>query len=369
MRTDDDYMALALALAEKGAGYVSPNPMVGAVVVKNGQVVGRGYHQAVGKAHAEVNALQDAGEKAEGATLYVTLEPCNHTGRTPPCTEKILASGIKKVVVAMNDPNPHVTGGGNERLRAEGIEVITGVCEAHAAKLNESFIKFIRTGLPFVVLKCAATLDGRIATRTGDARWVTGPEARNFVHRLRHALDAILVGIGTVRADDPSLTTRLENNAGRDPVRIVLDSKLSISETARVLRLESSSDTLIVCGAAVPDARVDRIRQRKGVRVLKAPLKDGKIDLHALMPLLGGLGITSLLVEGGAHVLASALAAKIADKVMFFYAPKILGGDDGVPVCSGPGPEKMADCVPVRNLKVHRFGEDVMLEGDVYGNH
>ncbi|MDX9785497.1 MAG: bifunctional diaminohydroxyphosphoribosylaminopyrimidine deaminase/5-amino-6-(5-phosphoribosylamino)uracil reductase RibD [Desulfobacterales bacterium] len=369
MMTDNDYMAMALALAEKGTGYVSPNPLVGAVVVKDGVVVGKGYHEAVGKAHAEVNALNDAGEKAVGATLYVTLEPCNHTGRTPPCTEKILRSGIKKVVVAMSDPNPRVTGGGIERLRAEGIEVITGVCEARAAKLNESFTKFILTGLPFVVLKCAATLDGRIATRTGDAHWVTGPASREFVHRLRHALDGILVGIGTVRADDPSLTTRLENGTGRDPVRIILDSKLSLSETANVLRLKSDSDTIIVCGSEAPDEKVDRLTRQNGVRVLKAPLKENRIDLVALMPLLGGLGMTSLLVEGGARVLASALAAKVADKIMFFYAPKILGGDDGVPICCGPGPEKMADCVSVQNLEVHRFGEDVMLEGYVYGNN
>lgn len=364
--TDAEHMTLALALAEKGAGFVSPNPMVGAVVVKDGQVVGKGFHQAVGKAHAEVNALNDAGEKAVGATLYVTLEPCNHTGRTPPCTEKILRSGIKKVVVAMSDPNPHVTGGGNERLAAEGIEVVTGVCEARAAKLNECFIKFIRTGLPFVVLKCASTLDGRIATRTGDARWVTGPASRAFVHRLRHALDAILVGVGTVTADDPRLTTRLEKETGRDPIRIILDSSLRIPETSRVLQPVSDSDTIIVCGSDTPHEKIDRLTRHKGVRVMKAPLKQGKIDLYALMPLLGQAGITSLLVEGGARVMASALESRIADKIMFFYAPKILGGDDGVPVCRGPGPEKMADCVSVRDIEVHRFGEDVMLEGYVY---
>ncbi|MFH0727130.1 MAG: bifunctional diaminohydroxyphosphoribosylaminopyrimidine deaminase/5-amino-6-(5-phosphoribosylamino)uracil reductase RibD [Pseudomonadota bacterium] len=363
MTPDDGFMNTALDLAEKGAGYVSPNPMVGAVVVKDGRIVGRGYHRAVGTAHAEVNALDDAGGEARGATLYVTLEPCNHTGRTPPCTEKILKSGIKKIVVAMLDPNPDVTGGGNDRLRAEGVEVETGVGEARARKLNESFIKYILTKRPFVILKSAATLDGRIATRTGDARWVTGPASRRFVHEIRHAVDGILVGIGTVQADDPRLTTRIEGRTGRDPVRIILDSRLSISETAKVLRHQSDSDTVIVTGGSAPIDKTNRLRRLKGVQVMEAPLKDGKIDLPRLMEGLGVMGITSLLVEGGGRVMASAISSGIADKLLLFYAPKLLGGDDGIPICSGPGPEKMADCVAVRDIEVRRFGEDVMLEG------
>jgi diaminohydroxyphosphoribosylaminopyrimidine deaminase / 5-amino-6-(5-phosphoribosylamino)uracil reductase len=363
MTPDEGFMNVALDLAEKGAGFVSPNPMVGAVVVKDGRIVGSGYHRAVGTAHAEVNALDDAGDKARGAILYVTLEPCNHTGRTPPCTEKVLRSGVKKVVVAMLDPNPAVRGGGNERLRAEGVDVVTGVCEARARKLNESFIKYSCTQRPFVILKCASTLDGRIATRTGDARWVTGPVSRAFVHEIRHAVDGILVGIGTVRADDPSLTTRIEGRTGRDPIRIILDSRLSISETAKVLRHESDSDTLIVTGPSAPVDKRDRLQQFRGVRVMEAPLKDGKIDLGRLMELLGAQGITSLLVEGGGRVMASALSSEIADKLLLFYAPKLLGGDDGIPVCSGPGPEKMADCVAVQDIEVRRFGEDILLEG------
>jgi diaminohydroxyphosphoribosylaminopyrimidine deaminase/5-amino-6-(5-phosphoribosylamino)uracil reductase len=356
-------MNTALDLAEKGAGYVSPNPMVGAVVVKEGRIVGSGYHRAVGTAHAEVNALDDAGDAARGATLYVTLEPCNHTGRTPPCTEKILKTGVKKVVVAMPDPNPDVRGGGNDRLKAEGMEVVTGVCEARARKLNETFIKYILTKRPFVILKSAATLDGRIATRTGDARWVTGPDSRRFVHEIRHAVDGILVGIGTVRADDPRLTTRIEGRTGRDPIRIILDSRLSIPETAKVLRHESDSDTIIVTGASAPSDKKDRLRQLKGVQVMGAPLKDGKIEFPLLMGRLGAMGITSLLVEGGSRVMASALSSGIADKMLLFYAPKLLGGDDGIPICSGPGPEKMADCIAVQHIEVRRFGEDVMLEG------
>lgn len=363
MTPDEGFMSAALDLAEKGAGYVSPNPMVGAVVVKEGRIVGSGYHRAVGEAHAEVNALDDAGDRARGAVLYVTLEPCNHTGRTPPCTERILRAGVKKVVVAMGDPNPDVTGGGNDRLRAGGVAVVTGICEARARKLNESFIKFICTRRPFVILKSAATLDGRIATRTGDARWVTGPASRRFVHELRHRVDGILVGIGTVRADDPRLTTRIEGLKGRDPIRIILDSRLSISETAKVLRHDSDSDTIVVTGPRVAIDKRDRLRQLKGVRVLEAPLKDGKIDLGQLMEPLGAIGIGSLLVEGGGRVMASALSSGIADKMLLFYAPKLLGGDDGIPLCIGPGPEKMADCVTLRDIEVQRFGDDILLEG------
>ncbi len=356
-------MEQALALAARGAGSVSPNPMVGALVVKDGRVVGKGFHQALGEAHAEVNALNDAGEAARGATLYVTLEPCNHFGRTPPCTERILDAGLRRVVVAMTDPNPHVAGGGNERLRTAGIEVNCGVCEAEARKLNESFIKFIRTGRPFVTLKSAMTLDGRIATRTGDARWVTGPASRQYVHELRHGVDAIMVGIGTVLADDPSLTTRREGRTGRDPVRIILDSRLSIPEEARLLRLKSDSDTILVAGPAAPEAKAARLMKTGGVQVLQTPLENGKIDLPALMDRLGQMRITSLLVEGGSRVSASALKAGIVDKILFFYAPKILGGDDGVPLCRGAGPEKMADCLHLSDIQVRRFGEDVMIEG------
>lgn len=364
MSADIDLMNTALDLAERGAGYVSPNPMVGALVVKNDHIVGRGYHQAVGTAHAEVNAIDDAGEEnARGATLYVTLEPCNHTGRTPPCTEKILNAGIRKVVVAMRDPNPNVAGGGNDRLTAAGIAVVTGVCEARARKLNESFIKYICTKLPFVTLKCAATLDGYIATRTGDSRWVSGPESRSFVHQIRHSVDAILVGIGTVNADDPALTARREGEKGRDPIRIILDSRLSIQENAKVLRHNSDSDTIIVCGSRCPEDKKLRLSNLERVRVMETPLADGKIDLSRLMARLGGMGITSLLIEGGGHVMASAISSKIADKILLFYAPKILGGDDGVSMCCGPGPMRMADCTAVKDIAVRRFGEDIMIEG------
>ncbi|MBR9982527.1 MAG: bifunctional diaminohydroxyphosphoribosylaminopyrimidine deaminase/5-amino-6-(5-phosphoribosylamino)uracil reductase RibD [Desulfatitalea sp.] len=359
---DSDFMSQALALAARGAGRVSPNPMVGAVVVRDNQVVGQGFHQAVGGPHAEVHALDDAGDKARGATLYVTLEPCNHHGRTPPCTEKILNAGIRRVVVAMADPNPDVRGGGNTFLQSKGIEVACGVAETGARQLNECFIKFVRTRRPFVVLKMAATLDGRIATRTGDARWVTGAAARAEVHRLRHTLDAILVGVGTVAADDPQLTTRLADGQGVDPIRVVLDTRLRMSERARVLTQSSPRPTYVVCG---PDAaQPDRQRLMSGgAHLLDAPLNNGVIDLDALMTQLGALNIASLLIEGGARVAAGALAAGIVDKVIFFYAPKLLGGDDGIPMLRGPGPEFMRDALAIHNLSVSRMGEDVMVQG------
>jgi diaminohydroxyphosphoribosylaminopyrimidine deaminase/5-amino-6-(5-phosphoribosylamino)uracil reductase len=356
------FMQQALDLAEKGRGFTAPNPMVGAIVVKDGRVVGQGYHQAPGGAHAEVNAIAAAGEAARGADLYVTLEPCNHTGRTPPCTEKILAAGIRRVIMAMADPNPDVAGGGRGYLQDRGVEVLSGVCEAQARQLNEVFVTFARTRRPFVVLKCAATLDGRIATRTGDARWVTGAQARGFGHRLRHWLDGILVGVKTVRTDDPSLTTRLNDLPGRDPVRLILDTHLNTPVAAKVLRQQSESDTIIFCKSAADPAR-RRALAAAGARVMAVPEKAGRIDLAALMTVLGQLGLTSLLIEGGAEVSAAALAADIVDKIYFFYAPKILGGDDGVPICRGPGPELMRQCKPVKDLAVRRLGQDVLVSG------
>ncbi len=358
----EKYMRMALELAAKGAGYVSPNPLVGAVVVKGDQVVGRGYHQALGGPHAEVNAIDDAGEDARGGTIYVTLEPCNHHGRTPPCTQKILNAGIRQVVVAMADPNPHVTGGGNDFLASQGVEVACGVCEADAVAQNESFVKYVRTGSPFVVLKMAATLDGRIATRTGDARWVTGPQARGFVHLLRHSMDAIMVGIGTVMADDPELTTRLEHGGSVDPVRVILDTRLTISSEARLLNLSSTAETIIACGPEAPEERKVRLKE-KGAHLLEVPLEEGRIDLNALMTALGARGITSLLVEGGAQIAGAALKAGVVDKVHFFYAPKIMGGGDGIPMCNGKGPEKMSECLALSQTAVSQVGEDILVTG------
>jgi diaminohydroxyphosphoribosylaminopyrimidine deaminase/5-amino-6-(5-phosphoribosylamino)uracil reductase len=359
-------MQMALDLAKKGEGFTSPNPMVGAVIVKDKRVVGKGYHKAAGEAHAEVNAIDNAGALAKNATLYVTLEPCNHTGRTPPCTEKIIASGIHRVVAAMNDPNSGVKGGGLEHLKNCGINVSVGVCEKQAKRLNEFFIKYVGAKRPFTIVKCAATLDGRIATKTGDSKWVTGEESRLFVHRLRHAVDAIMVGVNTVEKDNPSLTTRLttppKNLKQLDPTRIILDTHLRISEKAKLLRLDSDSDTILITSPLVSRDKKTRL-EKKGVRIIESPVANGLIDLDRLMDLLGSLEITSLLIEGGSRVFASALSAGIVDKVLFFYAPKILGGDDGIPICKGPGVDLMDNCIPVKDISVRRFGDDIMIEG------
>jgi diaminohydroxyphosphoribosylaminopyrimidine deaminase/5-amino-6-(5-phosphoribosylamino)uracil reductase len=359
-------MQMALDLAKKGEGFTSPNPMVGAVIVKDGEVVGRGYHRATGEAHAEVDAIGNAGSLARDATLYVTLEPCNHTGRTPPCTEKIISAGIRHVVAAMEDPNPDVKGGGLEYLKNRGIKTTVGICEDHAKRLNEFFIKYTRTKRPFTIIKCAATLDGRIATKSGDSKWVTGEAAREFVHRLRHAVDAIMVGINTVEKDNPSLTTRLANRPkdfkSLDPTRIILDTHLRISEAAKLLQLHSDSDTILVTGHSASSDKKARI-EKTGAKIIESPLKDGMIDLDRLMDRLGSLGITSLLIEGGSRVVASALSAGIVEKIIFFFAPKILGGDDGIPICKGPGADVMDRCIPVKDIHVRRFGDDIMIEG------
>ena len=360
--TDETFMKMALALAEKGWGWTSPNPMVGAVVVKDGVVVGRGFHRKVGGPHAEVNALNDAGPRARAATLYVTLEPCNHAGRTPPCTEAVLRSGVNRVVVAMTDPNPHVTGGGIERLKGQGIEVVTGVCETESRKLNEAFVKHVTTGTPFVMMKTAGTLDGRIATRTGDSKWITNVRSRAFVHRLRHRADAIMVGVGTVRTDDPRLTTRLEDGEGADPLRIVLDTHLSMPSHAKLLHLTSASDTLIVANPPVDEKKRMRL-EHAGANVLIMDEPGAGIDLKALLKALGRMKVTSLLIEGGSRVNGSALRSGIVDKVYMFFAPKLCGGDDGVPICSGTGPERMDQSIRLDRISVRRFDDDVMIEG------
>jgi len=364
MQDDEYFMKKALDLASKGQGETSPNPMVGAVIVKGGSIVGKGYHQSAGKAHAEVNAIDDAGIKAEKATLYVTLEPCNHHGRTPPCTEKILKAGIQRLVVAMEDPNPDVQGGGMAYLDSRGITVVSGVLQEEAERQNEAFIKFVKKKRPFVIMKCAATLDGQIAARTGDAKWVTGEASRQYVHCLRHRTDAILVGIGTVRKDNPRLTTRLQNKRGKNPIRIILDTNLTISEEANVIQSTPEAETWVISGKHPAGVMAKRDRLKKsGARLIEAPISRGRIDLRQLMQLLGRNHITSLLIEGGGDIMASAVSAGIVDKIMFFYAPKLLGGNDGVPICRGKGPALMKEAWPVTGITVRRFDDDVMIAG------
>jgi diaminohydroxyphosphoribosylaminopyrimidine deaminase/5-amino-6-(5-phosphoribosylamino)uracil reductase len=359
---DTHYMKMALRLAARGSGWVSPNPMVGAVVVQAGEVVGRGWHHRYGQPHAEVMALRDAGSRSRGATLYVTLEPCNHHGQTPPCTEAILAAGVKRVVTATFDPNRAVNGGGAAYLREKGMEVELGLLAEEGRRLNEAWFTWVETGLPFVIAKAACSLDGKIATRTGDSKWLTGPAARAFGHQLRHACDAILVGIGTVLADDPQLTTRLPRRQGNDPIRVVLDSRLRTQETASILNQESSSPTWIATTPAAPRDKLESL-ESAGAEVLVLPEKEGRVSLKALLQELGRRRVLSLLVEGGAEVLGAFLDQRLVDKFYFFYAPKILGGKNAYPAVAGQGVASLSEAHQARDLGLRRLGPDLLVSG------
>lgn len=358
---DRHYMQMALELAARARGRTSPNPMVGAVVVKDGQVIGQGYHAWAGEPHAEVLALRAAGEAARGATLYVNLEPCCHYGRTGPCTDLVISAGIKRAVVAMEDPNPVVAGRGIKCLRSAGLTVTVGVLAAEAARLNEVFIKYITTKMPFVVAKVAMSLDGKIATRSGKSRWITGPAARFYGHQLRDWYDAVMVGVGTVLADDPSLTTRLPGTSGRDPVRIVLDSAARTPPGARVLARHPAARTVIATTTGASSERLAALQQA-GAHVLVAG--DGpRVDLVELMKELGRQEITSVLIEGGAEVHGSALAAGIVDKVAWFIAPCIIGGRAAPGPVGGAGVEEPDQAVLLEQVAVNRFGSDICIEG------
>lgn len=360
---DRSYMARALELARRGLGRTSPNPVVGAVIVKNGEIIGEGYHRRAGTPHAEIHALNEAGDCARGATLYVTLEPCTHFGRTPPCTEAIINAGVKRVVAAVVDPNPLMAGKGLARLQSAGIEVATGLLADEARQLNEVFFKWVTTGRPFVLVKTAMTLDGKIATSSGDSHWVTGPEARQYVHRLRDQYDAVLVGIGTALADDPRLTTRLPGGNGRDPVRVIVDSRLRLPVTARVLRLESQAPTLIACTQrADPEKRA--ALEETGAQVLVGPeQEDGRVDLEWLLGELAGRGITSIMSEGGAQINGALFARGLVDKVMFFLAPKVIGGTAAPGPIGGRGCDRMAEAVTLERVTVMAVGGDFLVTG------
>jgi len=362
MTDHEHYMQMAIDLAAQARGFTSPNPCVGAVVVKDGRIVGQGFHRAAGCPHAEVEALNDAGEDARGATIYVRLEPCNHFGKTPPCTHKILECGIRKVVAGCMDPNPDVCGGGLQYLADHGVEVVSGVLEQKAEALIEDFIWYIRNRTPFVTLKCAATLDGRISTVTGDSKWITCEKSRAFGHRLRHESDAILIGSGTLHADDPSLTARIKDFRAKDPLRVILDTNLTIKHNAKVLTQESDAQTLIVSG---PDASYDKkiMLEDMGAVVIDVPLGDKGLDLNALMVKLGQMSVSSLLIEGGGTVAGSALRTGIVNRVMYFMAAKFLGGNDGTAVFCGPGPKLIKDAFELENVEIRRFDSDILVQG------
>ncbi|MCG0276914.1 MAG: bifunctional diaminohydroxyphosphoribosylaminopyrimidine deaminase/5-amino-6-(5-phosphoribosylamino)uracil reductase RibD [Thermanaeromonas sp.] len=353
-------MQRALELARQGLGRTRPNPAVGAVVVRDCKIVGEGYHQKAGTPHAEIHALKAAGEMARGATLYVTLEPCCHYGRTPPCTEAIKAAGIRKVVIAMPDPNPKVAGEGIRQLKEAGIEVEVGVLAQEAGRLNEAFSKYITTGLPWVTMKVAMTLDGKIATRTGASRWITCEASRQKVHELRDTHDAVLVGIGTVLADDPLLTTRLPG--GRDAVRVILDSSLRLPLNAKVINPSSPAPTWVATTDRAPVEKIKEL-ERLGVEVLILPSERGRVSWAALLKTLGEREITSVLLEGGAEVNASALENGIVDRVIVFIAPKIFGGREAPGPVGGAGISRPDEAWRLEEVEVQPSGTDIMITG------
>jgi diaminohydroxyphosphoribosylaminopyrimidine deaminase/5-amino-6-(5-phosphoribosylamino)uracil reductase len=343
--------------------------MVGALMVKSGRIVGRGYHHGPGQPHAEILALNQAGPRANGATLYVTLEPCCHLlKRTPPCVPTVIQSGVRQVVVAMVDPNPSVKGRGIAALRRAGVTVTTGIAQEEAAQLNRVYLHWVRTGRPYVILKAGMTLDGKVATAKGESRWITSPRARKDAHRLRSQVDAVVVGVGTVLKDNPSLTARLSDRpltlAQKQPLRVVLDSKLRTPPMARICAKQDQAKTLIVTTSRASQLR-RRLFERAGVEVVSLPTKNGRVSLPALMTALGKRGITSVLIEGGSTVNASALRAKLVNRVLFYLAPTLLGGQDAKAVIGDRSPERLAQALTLRHVAVRRIGKDVVVEGDL----
>lgn len=359
---DVKHMRRALALAARARGRTSPNPLVGAVIVQGDEVVGEGYHQAAGKAHAEVHAINHAGTAARGGTLYVTLEPCSHYGQTPPCTEAIIRSGIARVFAAHVDPNPRVGGKGIEELEKAGIRVHVGLCEAEARCLNEIFLKYIRTNRPFVILKSAMSLDGKIATVTGESQWISSEASRLRGHEIRDTVDAILVGVNTVINDDPSLTTRLPGQEGKDPVRIIVDSECRTPLKARVLNPVGDGYAIVATTKRASEERIARLKMA-GAKVLVVEEEENRVCLSSLMQVLGCQRISSMLIEGGSEINASALKAGIVDKVMFFIAPKIIGGTDAPSPIGGEGIQRLAEAHELRDLSVKSIDEDILVEG------
>jgi diaminohydroxyphosphoribosylaminopyrimidine deaminase/5-amino-6-(5-phosphoribosylamino)uracil reductase len=357
-------MRQALELARLAEGRTRPNPAVGALVVAGGGVVGEGYHPEAGQPHAEIFALRAAGEAARGADLYVTLEPCSHHGRTGPCTEAILAAGLRRVFIGTRDPNPLVAGRGIARLRDAGVEVVCGILEGECRRLIAPFAKHVTTGLPYVILKSAVTLDGKTATSTGDSQWITNVASRAHVHQLRDKVDAVVVGIGTVLKDNPRLTTRLADGGGRDALRVVVDSHLKIPADAALLHLDSPAGTLIATtGQASPD-RLTAVT-RDNVEVLPVAERAGRVDLAALVGELGRRGIQSLLLEGGAVLNQAFLEAGLVDRMMIFVAPKVLGGSDGKGIFAGHGVASLAEAVQLQEIRTSRFDDDILIEGEV----
>ncbi|MBM9535746.1 bifunctional diaminohydroxyphosphoribosylaminopyrimidine deaminase/5-amino-6-(5-phosphoribosylamino)uracil reductase RibD [Desulfobulbus alkaliphilus] len=360
---DSRYMHLALLEAEKGLGRTSPNPSVGAVIVQQGEVVGRGYHQKAGSPHAEIHAIADAGQRARGGVLYVTLEPCRHRGRTPPCTEAILASGLATVVIGMEDPNPRVRGGGAKFLHQQGIEVRSGVLEEQCRALNHPFIKHSGTGLPWIVMKAGLSLDGRITRRRGQGEPLTGPQAKEYVHRLRNQTDAILIGVDTALIDDPSLTTRLIGSVDtRDPLRVILDGSLRLPPNAHMLRQDSAAQTWVFCSETACREKEAQLND-SGARVVRIPVDmTQRLDLMAVFRFLGENDCTSVLVEGGARVHGAVWGQGLVDELLLLYAPFIIG-DLGTPLVEGFHLERRPATTIFSHPTVQTLGDDILVRG------
>jgi len=358
---DEFFMRRALKLAKKGEAWVSPNPMVGAVIVKKNRIIGEGYHQKFGDNHAEINAINHATETIEGSTIYVNLEPCTHYGKTPPCIEKIIACKPARVVIGTADPNPLVAGGGIKALKRSSIETTVGILEETCKRINERFFKFIRTGTPFVTLKFAQTLDGRIATSAGHSRWISSEKSLRFAHMLRSHHDAVLIGVGTLIKDDPELTIRLTR--GRNPLRVVVDSRLRISPDARVLKNQNMAKTIIATtGHAVSGKRT--LLDKMGIEtVVVEQDNDHRVDLTKLFVELGKRNISSVLVEGGAAVITSLLTEKLTDRVVIIIAPKIVG--KGVEAVGDLGIQRMDEALRLTYRKILRKGDDLIVDGRI----
>ena len=359
-------MRRALRLAAKG--FTPPNPMVGCVIVRDGAMVGEGFHPFAGQPHAEIFALREAGAKAKGATAYVTLEPCSHWGRTPPCADALIAAGVARVVAAARDADTRVGGKGLERLRQAGIAVTVGVLEAQARRLNEAFFHFHEIGTPFITLKAAMTLDGKIATANGDSKWITSESARKYVHLLRAQSGAVLTGIGTLLADNPQLTARLPGmELPRQPLRIIVDSHLRTPPTAKAVQIASENPDfapLLIATTESADVEREAALLRRGVEICRLPANDsGRVDLTALREALTKRQIISILTESGGELNAALLSAALPQKALFFIAPKLLGGRDAPTPLEGEGPARMAQAELLTSLRVRRFQNDVLLEG------
>ncbi len=370
VQSDRLYMKRALSLAARGKGKTSPNPMVGAVIVNQGRVVGKAYHQQAGKPHAEILALHQAGPRARGGVLYVTLEPCCHSHkRTPPCVPLLIQSGLTRVCVAMADPNPQVSGQGVQMLKRAGLEVFVGVLEEEAQRLNEVYRHWITSGRPFVILKGAMTLDGKIATKSGQSKWLTGEQARRDVHRVRSQADAVIVGIGTVLADNPELSVRGSKGTtgprkGRQPVRVVLDSRLRIPFKAKILQWVHEQPT-IVCTTAQASMKKIRTLREQDVQVWVLPLKKGRVSLKASLTQLGTKGMSSVLLEGGSTLNASALQEDLVNQVRLYVAPLLMGGQDAKSLIGGVSPKTLDQAWRLVNPELKKIGEDWLLTANI----